>query len=133
MNLLHLFDLSLIARRDRIGLEWGGAEFTFGQIEERSNRLANVLRARGLTKGDRLLLALPLFHIHALGNGLHCWLGTGCRMRLLERFDYRTAIDEFRQFHPSLFFGVPTVYVRLLDTPVAVARDIGDRMRLFVS
>ena len=23
---------------------------------------------------DRFLLALPLFHIHALGNGLHCWL-----------------------------------------------------------
>ena len=23
---------------------------------------------------DRFLLALPLFHVHALGNGLHCWL-----------------------------------------------------------
>jgi malonyl-CoA/methylmalonyl-CoA synthetase len=253
MNLLQLFDLSLIARSDAIGLEWDGAEFTFGEIEERSNRLAHALRARGLARGDRVavylanrielidiylacaklgvifvpvnilyrdreiahitndaeprfviteselpalfaeaanarsdrpnedldgdtpaaiiytsgttgaskgavlthnnflanainlltmwqisegdrfLLALPLFHIHALGNGLHCWLGSGCRMRLLERFDHRTAIDEFREFRPSLFFGVPTVYVRLLDTPPDLAREIGDRMRLFVS
>jgi malonyl-CoA/methylmalonyl-CoA synthetase len=253
MNLLHLFDLSLTLRRDEVALEWGGAEFTFGEIERRSNRLANALRARGLAKGDRLcgylvnrielidlylacvklgiiyvpvnilyrdremahiigdaepryviteaelpalsaeaagasderpaedldgdtpaaiiytsgttgaskgavlthnnfaanavnllamwqitdrdrfLLALPLFHIHALGNGLHCWLASGCRMRLLERFDHRTALDQFRDFRPTLFFGVPTVYVRLLDTPPEAAKEIGERMRLFVS
>ncbi|MGA8808800.1 MAG: AMP-binding protein [Thermoanaerobaculia bacterium] len=249
MNLLHLFDLSLIARRDDVALEWNGAEFTFAEIERRSNRAAHALRDRGFTKGDRLcvylgnrielidiylacvklgvifvpinilyrdreiahitndaeprlviteaelpqmtsgrddrpiedldgdtpaaiiytsgttgaskgavlthdnfaanavnlltmwqitdrdrfLLALPLFHIHALGNGLHCWLASGCRMRLLERFDHRTALDEFRDFRPTLFFGVPAIYVRLLDTPPEIAREIGERMRLFVS
>jgi malonyl-CoA/methylmalonyl-CoA synthetase len=249
VNLLHLFDLSLVARADEIALEWDGAEFTFGDIERRSNRVAHALRARGLTKGDRLcvylgnrielidiylaciklgvifvpinilyrdreiahitndaeprlvitetdlpqltndrddrpiehldgdtpaaiiytsgttgaskgavlthnnfasnavnlltmwqitdrdrlLLALPLFHIHALGNGLHCWLASGCRMRLLERFDHRTALDHFRDFRPTLFFGVPAIYVRLLDTPPDIAREIGGRMRLFVS
>ena len=248
MNLLHLFDLSLVARRDAPALEWAGETFTFGEIERRSNRTANALRARGFVKGDRLcvylanrvelidlflacvklgvifvpinilyrdreiahivadaepratitaadlpltsdddarpaadldgdtpaaiiytsgttgaskgavlthnnfaanalnlvtcwqiterdrfLLVLPLFHIHALGNGLHCWLVSGCRMRLLERFDHRTALDHFRDFRPTLFFGVPTVYVRLLDTPPADARSIGAQMRLFVS
>ena len=253
MNLLHLFDLSLIARRDEVALEWAGAEFTFGEIEARSNRLAHALRARGLAKGERLavylanrielidlylacvklgvifvpinilyrdreiahitgdaeprfvireedlpalmteaetasserpdedldgdtaaaiiytsgttgaskgavlthnnfaanavnlltmwqisdrdrfLLALPLFHIHALGNGLHCWLASGCRMRLLERFDHRRALGELSEFQPTLFFGVPTIYVRLLDTPPEAARVIGARMRLFVS
>jgi malonyl-CoA/methylmalonyl-CoA synthetase len=82
---------------------------------------------------DRFLLALPLFHIHALGNGLNCWLASGCRMRLLERFDHRRALDEFNEFRPTLFFGVPTIYVRLLDTPPDAAREIGARMRLFVS
>jgi malonyl-CoA/methylmalonyl-CoA synthetase len=249
VNLLHLFDLSLIARADDLALEWEGAEFTFGDIERRSNRVAHALRKRGFTKGDRLcvylgnrielidiylacvklgvifvpinilyrdreiahitndaeprlviteaelpqlvsdrddrpaedldgdtpaaiiytsgttgaskgavlthnnfaanavnlltmwqitdrdrfLLALPLFHIHALGNGLHCWLASGCRMRLLERFDHRTALDDFRDFRPTLFFGVPTIYVRLLDTPPQIAHEIGERMRLFVS
>ena len=68
----------------------------------------NLLGAWQIADADRLLLALPLFHIHALGNGLHCWLMSGCRMRLLERFDHRTAADEFLDFRPTLFFGVPT-------------------------
>ncbi|MDQ6800013.1 MAG: AMP-binding protein, partial [Acidobacteriota bacterium] len=219
MNLLHLFDQSLIGRAGEIGLEWEKRRFTFAEIEARSNRVANALRARGFAKGDRLcaylancvelidiflacvklgvifvpinilyrdreiehitrdaepravitspeelasgdaerpresldrdtpaaiiytsgttgtskgavlthnnfisnannlleawqisqadrlLLALPLFHIHALGNGLHCWLISGCRMRLLERFDHRTAADAFLDFRPTLFFG----------------------------
>lgn len=93
----------------------------------------NLLAAWQITDRDRFLLPLPLFHIHALGNGLHCWLLSGCRMRLLERFDHRTATRELLDFRPTLFFGVPTVYVRLLDTPPDAAREIGSAMRLFVS
>ena len=252
MNLGHLFDLSLAGRRDSIGLEFQGREFTFGEIDARANRMANALVARGFAKGDRLavqlansvemidlylactrlgvifvpvnvlyrereishilsdaeprlfvtadnigelareagaasdtrpwadldgdtpagiiytsgttgaskgaiithnnfasngvnltacwqitsndrfLLALPLFHVHALGNGLHCWLISGCRMRLLERFEHQKAEAEFLDFNPTLFFGVPTGYVRLLETAPAAAREIGSRMRLFV-
>ena len=63
--------------------------------------------------------------MHGLGNGLHAWLIAGCRMRLLERFDRETAAATFLDFKPTLFFGVPTIYVRLLDTPAEVARQIG--------
>src|SRR5579872_3855700 len=227
MNLRQLFDVSLANRRDQIGLEWAGREYTFGEIDARSNRMAHALRSRGFEPGDRVcvqlanriemidlflacvklgvifvpvnilyreretshiladaepklfvterelaelasseeardfpaldgdapaalvytsgttgtskgavlthnnfasnaanlvacwqvterdrfLLALPLFHVHALGNGLHCWLISGCRMRLLERFDHQTVRDQFLDFRPTLFFGVPTVYV----------------------
>ena len=93
---------------------------------------ANLIQAWKITPADRLLLAPPLFHVHALGNGLHCWLMTACRMRLLERFDHNTALSQFEDFKPTLFFGVPAMYVRLLDTPRAQAREIGQRMRLFV-
>jgi malonyl-CoA/methylmalonyl-CoA synthetase len=54
-------------------------------------------------------------------------------MRLLERFDHQSAVAEFLDFRPTLFFGVPTIYVRLLDTPHDQAREIGSFMRLFVS
>src|SRR5579862_3054350 len=94
---------------------------------------ANLVDAWRITSEDRFLLALPLFHVHALGNGLHCWLFSGCRMRLLERFEHRTAVQEFLDFRPTLFFGVPAMYVRLLETPPDAARQIGQRMRLFVS
>jgi malonyl-CoA/methylmalonyl-CoA synthetase len=94
---------------------------------------SNLLEAWKITSADRFLLAPPLFHVHALGNGLHSWLMSGCRMRLLERFDHTTAISHFLDFKPTLFFGVPAMYVRLLDTPPEQAREIGKRMRLFVS
>ncbi len=107
-----------------------------GAVLTHNNFLANtvnLLASWQITASDRLLLALPLFHIHALGNGLHCWIASGCGMRLLERFDHRTAVDEFMDFEPTLFFGVPAIYVRLLDTPPEIAKRIGKRMRLFVS
>jgi malonyl-CoA/methylmalonyl-CoA synthetase len=93
----------------------------------------NLITCWQISSDDRFLLPLPLFHVHGLGNGLHSWLISGCRMRLLERFDYRTAAATFLDFQPSLFFGVPTIYVRLLGTPQDVAKEIGGFMRLFVS
>ena len=93
----------------------------------------NLLTCWQITEADRFLLGLPLFHVHGLGNGLHCWLMSGCRMRLLERFEHSKAAAEFLDFRPTLFFGVPTVYVRLLEVPADAAREIGGFMRLFVS
>ena len=93
----------------------------------------NLLACWQITSQDRFLLPLPLFHVHGLGNGLHCWLISGCRMRLLKRFDYQTAVGTFLDFRPTLFFGVPTVYVRLLAIEPEIAAQIGSFMRLFVS
>lgn len=107
-----------------------------GAILTHNNFAANALSLTAcweINAEDRFLLALPLFHVHALGNGLHCWLASGCRMRLLERFEHQKAASEFLDFRPTLFFGVPTIYVRLLGLPVEQAREIRSFMRLFVS
>jgi malonyl-CoA/methylmalonyl-CoA synthetase len=261
MNLTTLFDVSLRGRRDEIALEFEGAAWTFGEIDSRSNRLAQLLLARGfgpgdrlcvylanspemidiylacvkagiifvpinvlyrereiahilrdaepraivarsaidtgvplwtpgelaeaaanmpdarpavaldgdapasiiytsgttgtskgallshnnfaanavnltacwqITSSDRLLLGLPLFHVHGLGNGVHCWLVSGCRVELLERFVWQTAAETFLRFRPTLFFGVPTMYSRLVNVDPDTAREIGRFMRLFV-
>jgi malonyl-CoA/methylmalonyl-CoA synthetase len=89
-----------------------------------------------ITENDRYLAMLPLFHVHGLGNGIHSWLISGCRMRLLDRFDQRTTPAVMAEFKPTLVFGVPTVYVRLLDPAIvsdAEANAIGSSARLFVS
>jgi len=107
-----------------------------GAILTHNNFAVNAINLNAcwrISSADRFLLALPLFHVHALGNGLHCWLGSGCRMRLLERFEYQKAPAEFLDFRATLFFGVPTVYVRMLDFAPEVAREIAGFMRLFVS
>ncbi len=93
----------------------------------------NLVTCWKISETDRFLLPLPLFHVHGLGNGLHTWLIAGCRMRLLRRFDRETAAPTFLDFRPTLFFGVPTMYVRLLETAPDSAREIGSFMRLFVS
>ncbi len=93
----------------------------------------NLLTCWQISSADRFLLTLPLFHVHGLGNGLHCWLISGCRMRLLERFEHQKAATEFLDFRPTLFFGVPAMYVRLLDFRPEEAREIGGFVRLFVS
>ena len=93
----------------------------------------NLITAWKMTEEDRLLLSLPLFHVHGLGNGVHTWLIAGYRMRLLERFQKETIAEEFFDFRPTVFFGVPTMYERLLELPASVAQEIGGFMRLFVS
>jgi malonyl-CoA/methylmalonyl-CoA synthetase len=107
-----------------------------GAILTHNNFLANtvnLLACWRISEADRYLAVLPLFHVHGLGNGVHVWLASGCRMRLAERFDINRAPDWFGSFQPTLFFGVPTIYVRLLELPDELAQRIGARMRLFVS
>jgi malonyl-CoA/methylmalonyl-CoA synthetase len=107
-----------------------GAQLTHNNFA--ANAL-NLLTCWSITEADRYLAVLPLFHVHGLGNGLLAWLVSGCRMRLVERFDIKRAPSLFDSFQPTLFFGVPTIYVRLLELPDDLAKRIGAQMRLFVS
>jgi malonyl-CoA/methylmalonyl-CoA synthetase len=107
-----------------------GAVLTHGNLAANARTLVEAWR---ITAQDRYLAVLPLFHVHGLGNGVCSWLASGCRMRLVERFEHEKAQALFEEFQPTLFFGVPTVYVRLLELPDEPARRIGERARLFVS
>jgi malonyl-CoA/methylmalonyl-CoA synthetase len=107
-----------------------GAVITHGNLAANATTLVAEWR---ITAADRFLLALPLFHVHGLGNGVHCWLLAGCRTRLLERFEHQSAASTLLDFRPTLFFGVPTMYVRLLVVEHGIAREIGSRLRLCVS
>ena len=107
-----------------------------GAVLSHNNFAANALNlitCWQISNSDRFLLPLPLFHVHGLANGLMVWLISGCRMRLLERFEHESAVSQFRDFRPTLFYGVPTIYARLLSTPLETAQEIGASMRLFVS
>jgi malonyl-CoA/methylmalonyl-CoA synthetase len=79
---------------------------------------------------DRLVLALPLFHMHGLGVGLHGTLLAGASAVLLPRFDVDAVMDAATEQGGTMFFGVPTMYARL-----ARSARIGElaRLRLCVS
>jgi malonyl-CoA/methylmalonyl-CoA synthetase len=107
-----------------------------GAVLTHNNFAANatsLVTCWGITSDDRYLAVLPLFHVHGLGNGVCSWLVSGCLMRLAERFEHGRAEAMFDAFRPTLFFGVPTIYVRLLELGPAAARRIGEYARLFVS
>jgi malonyl-CoA/methylmalonyl-CoA synthetase len=106
-----------------------GAVLTHGNIAANTQHLLDAWR---VTSSDRYLATLPLFHVHGLGNGICSWLASGCLMRLEERFDHAKARTWFEAFEPTLFFGVPTMYVRMIEWPGETASRIGQRMRLFV-
>ncbi|MCA0375752.1 MAG: AMP-binding protein [Gemmatimonadetes bacterium] len=106
-----------------------------GAILTHGNFAANglqLVQQWELTQGDRYLCPLPLFHVHGLGNGLHCWLFSGCHCTLVSRFAHDRAAALFARHRPTVLFGVPTMYVRLLDLPADAARAIGSAARLFV-
>ena len=67
------------------------------------------------TAADRLVLCLPLFHMHGVGVGLHGTLYTGGSAVLLDGFDPVRVVDAALEQRATQFFGVPTMYHRLVD------------------
>jgi acyl-CoA synthetase (AMP-forming)/AMP-acid ligase II len=61
---------------------------------------------------DRLVLALPLFHLHGLGVELVGTLVAGASAVLLPKFDADAVLDAAAH-DGTLFFGVPKMYARL--------------------
>jgi acyl-CoA synthetase (AMP-forming)/AMP-acid ligase II len=89
-----------------------GAMITHGNV------LATVtalLAAWAWEPEDALLLTLPLFHTHGLVVGLHCALAAGATVLLRRRFEAGAVASELLGGGPTLFFGVPTMYVRLIE------------------
>ena len=79
---------------------------------------------------DRLIHALPIFHIHGLFVALNITLCAGSSLYFLRRFD----LDDIVACLPkaSVLMGVPTFYVRLLKHAELTKGRVAN-MRLFVS
>ncbi len=84
----------------------------------------------GWRRNDVLLHVLPIFHVHGLFVALHSALLGGSKMLWLDKFDPETVVKLLPR--ATVFMGVPTLYVRLLDT-VAFTSKAARNMRLFVS
>ena len=105
-----------------------GATLTHGNLGAIADAL---VEAWHWTSADTLLLTLPLFHVHGLGAGLNGTLIAGGRVLLRERFDASAVVAMLANGEATMFFGVPTMYVRMLEQAGEGMRF--DRVRLFVS
>jgi malonyl-CoA/methylmalonyl-CoA synthetase len=111
-----------------------------GAMLTHDNLLATVcglLAAWAWERDDRLLLTLPLFHTHGLVVGLLTALAAGAMVRLARRFDAAAVADALTGRSagaPTLFFGVPTMYVRLVDELTRrESSGVSPAVRLFAS
>ena len=104
-----------------------GAMLTHGNLASNS---ATLVQAWGFTRGDVLLHALPIFHVHGLFVAMHCAMMSRSRLLFLPHFDAAEVCSLLPR--STVFMGVPTYYTRLLAQgkfDSAVCR----RMRLFIS
>jgi malonyl-CoA/methylmalonyl-CoA synthetase len=106
-----------------------------GALLLQRNLFANIraiAQAWRWTADDRLLLTLPLFHAHGLMVGMHGALLTGASAILRRKFDAADAVATINADSSiTMFFGVPTMYGRLLAE--AERRGPPRALRLYVS
>ena len=107
-----------------------GAMLTHGNI------FANVVQTeafmyRNKTRGEaRYLLVIPYFHIYAFTVGMMKGIWVGALQVLIPRYDVDQVLGALREFRPTYFPAVPTVFVSLLNHPKV--KDYGlDKVRTF--
>ena len=102
-----------------------------GAVHTHRSLLAGVTalhRAWGWQPEDRLVLTLPLFHVHGLVAGLFGTLTAGAAATVFDRFEEASVLSAAASH--TMFFGVPTMYHRLAAT--GRAGELGT-LRLCVS
>jgi len=89
---------------------------------------------------DRILLCLPLHHVHGIVNVVSCALWSGAICEMLPRFDADAVWARIASGSQTLFMAVPTIYLKLISaweaaSPQrrAVFSQSCSRLRLMVS
>jgi acyl-CoA synthetase (AMP-forming)/AMP-acid ligase II len=67
------------------------------------------------TEQDRLLLALPLFHVHGLIVAVLGSIWSGSEIALYPSFEASVVLEALSVQRCTVFMGVPTMYYRLLE------------------
>jgi long-chain acyl-CoA synthetase len=94
-----------------------------GAMLTHANIFANVVQSeaflnRSPQRGDaRYLLVIPYFHIYAFTVGMMTGVWTGALQILIPKYDVDQVLAAMRDYTPTYFPAVPTVYVSLLNHP----------------
>jgi malonyl-CoA/methylmalonyl-CoA synthetase len=132
-----------IERRAMILYTSGTTSRPKGVVTTHANIAAQVkslVEAWEWSANDRIVLCLPLHHVHGIINVVSCALWSGATCEMLPRFDANTVWDRIAEGGVTLFMAVPTVYAKLIhawDTAAEKRRarlsQACARLRLMVS
>lgn len=73
---------------------------------------------------DKVILVLPLFHIYALTSVMLRQITRGSCMLLRMRFDPDQTFDDFEKRRATIFPGVPTMWIALVNHPRFATADL---------
>jgi malonyl-CoA/methylmalonyl-CoA synthetase len=103
-------------------------------------QIRSLVDAWEWSANDRILLCLPLHHVHGIINVVGCALWSGATCEMLPRFDANAVWDRIAGGELTLFMAVPTVYTKLIAAWVAASparraelNQACSRLRLMVS
>jgi len=88
-----------------------------------SNIFANTIQTelwhhRSIERGsERFLLVIPYFHIYGLTVGMMRGIWQGARQILIPKYDVEMVLAAIRDYQPTYFPAVPTIFVSLLNHP----------------
>ena len=109
-----------------------------GAMLTHANIFANVVQTelwgnRDTRKGeDRYLLVIPFFHIYGFTVGMIEGVWRGVQQIMIPKYDVEVVLTAIRDYCPTYFPAVPTIYISLLNHPKAKEYGI-DKVRAFNS
>jgi malonyl-CoA/methylmalonyl-CoA synthetase len=77
-------------------------------------QITSLIQAWEWSAGDRILLCLPLHHVHGIINVVGCALWAGATCRMLPCFDAEVVWDCIAESNLTLLMAVPTIYAKLI-------------------
>src|SRR4051794_2185352 len=98
-----------------------GAELTHANLKTNAELTADTIAE--LTEEDVVLGALPLFHSFGQTCGLNASMYKGACLTMIPRFEPAKAMEILERDKVTIFQGVPTMYVALLNLPDDQIKD----------
>jgi long-chain acyl-CoA synthetase len=93
-----------------------GATLSHGNVI--SNAWATVHHG-GYSREDRMILFLPMFHVFGQNHIMNATFQAMSTLVLHRRFVPDRVLDSIRRDRVTMFFAVPTIYIGLLNMPMA--------------
>jgi long-chain acyl-CoA synthetase len=106
-----------------------GAELTHFQLYMNSDTPGRVF---GIEPDDIVLVVLPLFHVFGMSSQLNVCVRFAVTMSLLPRFDPTKVLEVIQRDRVTIFEGVPTMYISLLNHPALDQYDLSS-LRIGIS
>jgi long-chain acyl-CoA synthetase len=98
-----------------------GAELTHYQLYMNADTPGRLF---GIRDDDVVVVVLPLFHVFGLSSQLNVCVRFGATMSLVPRFDATKVLEVIQRDRVTVFEGVPTMYIALLQHPAIADYDV---------